>query len=187
MLPLMPQLVVAMATGLGGWEGPRNALVVDVDRELSEGTRTEANLRFVDFVGFWSHFAFDAECSSWPLPETTDIEELADFAEEHRVLVPGALAGDVYLGSSPRRDRYVSAGIITSVERVIVLPSGNILYECKTVEGELYETADPVEPRSVEGASASLITTARLTKRRLAPALGDCFIRWSDLAPRTSR
>ncbi|HEY2374689.1 MAG TPA: hypothetical protein VGH98_01825 [Gemmatimonadaceae bacterium] len=179
MLRQMPHLLLSTATALASWELHRNAQDPDVDRSISEPARSEASLAFVHFAGFWSHYAPDFGCSSWTLPECKRVENIADFAEEQGGIVASPLAGDVFLLASARGDRHVLAGIISVVEQVSSMLNGSLTFICTTIEGELGATGD-------DGA-APCVPTARVVRRRLSAAFGDCFIRWCDLAARTSR
>lgn len=179
MLPRMPHLLVSTATALASWELHRNAQDPDVDRAIAEPARSRASLGFVHFAGFWSHFAPDVGCSSWTLPECERVEEIAEFAEEQCGIVASPLAGDVFLLASSRGDRHVLAGIISVVEQVTATLNGSRTFVCTTIEGELGAAGGDD--------AAPCVPTARVVRRRLSPAFGDCFIRWCDLAARTSR
>lgn len=179
MLRQMPHLLLSTATALASWELHRNAQDPDCDRSITEPARSEASLAFVHFAGFWSHFAPDIGCSSWPLPECQRIEDMVEFAEDQGGIVARPLAGDVFLLASSRGDRHVLAGVISVVEQVTSTLNGGLTFVCTTIEGEL-GAADG-------GDAASCVPTARVVRRRLSPAFGDCFIRWCDLDARTSR
>jgi hypothetical protein len=175
----MPHLLVSTATALASWELHRNAQDADVDRMIGDPARSIASLGFVHFAGFWSHFAPDVGCSSWTLPECKRVEEIVEFAEERGGVVARPMAGDVFLLASSRADCHVLAGIVSVVEHVTETLNGSLTFVCTTIEGELGATAG--------GDGAPRIPTARVVRRRLSPAYGDCFIRWCDLAARTSR
>jgi len=173
MLPLTPQLLVSTATAFAACRVIRQIQQAD-DRTAAETIRDDASLRFVHFAGFWSHFTHHSSCSSWPLPLSPSIEELAEFAEERRGLTPTPRAGDVFLLASPKSGRHVLAGIVAAVETVRTLLNGGPGFICTTIEGE-------VDVLDVGDVPPSL-RMVRLVRRRLSPALGDCFIRWSELA-----
>ena len=179
MLPRMPHLLVSTATALASWELHRNAQHPDLDRAITEPSRSGASLGFVHFAGFWSHYAPDFGCSSWTLPECKHVEEIAEFAEEQGGIVASPMAGDVFLLASSRADCHVLAGIISVVEQVKEMLDGRLTFVCLTIEGELGAVD--------AGDAAPCIPTARVVRRRLSPVFGDCFIRWCDLAARTSR
>ena len=181
MLRQMPHVLISTATALASWELHRNAQDPDVDRSITEQARSEASLGFVHFAGFWSHFAPDLGYSSWALPECKRIEEIAEFAEDQGGIVARPLAGDIFLLASSHADRHVLAGIISVVEHVTSTLNGSLTFHCTTVEGEL-GAAD-----GGDGDPAPCVPTVRVVRRRLSAAYGDCFIRWCDLAARTSR
>jgi hypothetical protein len=175
MLPLKPELLVSTATALASWEYQRNTKDAELDRASADAKRGDATLRFVQFLGFWSHFAHDSHCSSWPLPHSNRITELVNFAMEHNGLGLEPVAGDIFLLSSFRRCRHVRAGIVVVVETVGTMLDGSADFVCTTIEGEL--GADH---------SVSRVPAARLVRRRLSLAFGDCFVRWWGLAAQTS-
>lgn len=179
MLPRMPHLLVSTATALASWELHRNAQQPDIDRAITEPVRSDASLGFVHFAGFWSHYAPDFGCSSWTLPECKRVEEIAEFAEEQGGIVASPMAGDVFLLASSRADCHVLAGIISVVEQVKETLNGSLTFVCLTIEGELGAVD--------AGDAAPCVPTARVVRRRLSPVYGDCFIRWCNLAARTSR
>jgi hypothetical protein len=179
MLRQMPHLLVSTATALASWELHRNAQDPDVDRSITDPAQTEASLGFVHFAGFWSHFTPDIGCSTWTLPECKRLEDIVEFAENQGGVVSSPLAGDVFVLASSRADRHVLAGIISVVEQVTETLNGGLTFVCTTIEGELGAADD--------GDAAPCVPIARVVRRRLSPSFGDCFIRWCDLAARTSR
>ena len=178
MPPLKPHLVASMAAALASWEHQQKAKDTDDDRASIDTTRADASLRFVHFVGFWSHFDPDRRCSSWPLPPSEYMHTLAEFAEQHGVIASSPAIGDVFLLASIDRSRYVRAGVVVMVETVTATPSDDLEFICTTIEGEL----DGELSEADDGNEALDAITARFFRRRLSPALGDCFIRWCDLA-----
>ena len=175
MLPLKPELLVSTATALASWEYQRNAPNTEQDRALADAKRGEASLRFVHFVGFWSHFDHHTGFSSWPVTRSQRLTGLADFVEQHHRLESSPAAGDVFLLASFRGHRHVRAGIVAAVETVRTMLNGSLDFICTTIEGELGAARD--------GAAALHVPAARLVRRRLSLAFGDSFIRWCDLAP----
>ena len=175
MLPLNPELLVSTATALASWEYQRNPRDAELDRASADAKRGDASLRFVQFLGFWSHFAHDSRASSWPLPNSNRITELFNFAMEHNGPRLDPVAGDIFLLASFRGCRHVRAGIIAVVETVGTLLKGSADFVCTTIEGELGTDR-----------SVSQVPAVRLVRRRLSPAFGDCFIRWWGLAAQTS-
>jgi hypothetical protein len=177
MLPLTPRLLVSTATAFASCEYQRTPPDADDDRASANAKRRHATLRFVHFAGFWSHFALDRGCSSWPLPQSAGFDELTRFARRHEGLAASPALGDVFLLSSAKGDRHVLAGIVAVVETVTTMLNGARAYVCTTIEGELGTTRP--------GAAAPRVTV-RLVRRRLSPAFGDCFIRWCDLRAHAS-
>jgi hypothetical protein len=173
MLPLTPQLLVSSAITLAAREYHRKTPEPIDDRVVADAARGDASLRFVHLAGFWSHFAPERRCSSWPLPCSKRLEELTEFAEEHGGLSPRPTAGDVFLLGSSSADRHVLAGVVAAVETVTTMLDGCLAYVCTTIEGEIGAPA-----RDVGTLRAGSV---RLVRRRLSPAFGDCFIRWCDL------
>jgi hypothetical protein len=136
----------------------------------------------VHFTGFWSHFDLDDRCSSWPLPPSEQMETLAEFAEQRGVVASSPAIGDVFLLASLDGQRYIRAGVIATVEAVTPTLNGGLEFVCNTIEGEL----DGDLGEADDGDVALDAITARFFRRRLSPALGDCFIRWCDLAAQES-
>lgn len=174
MLPPTPQLLVSTATTLAAREFHRKAPRVEDRHARADQTRGDATLRFVHFAGFWSHFVESVGYSSWPLPPSRHIEDLAEFAEAHGGVTPRPVAGDVFLLASVRCDRHVRAGIVSGVETVRTTLNDSPTFICATIEGEL--------AAATAGHAAHRLIGVRLARRQLSTALGDCFIRWSDLA-----
>ena len=172
MLLLMPRLLVSSGTTLASCEFEGKPVEADDDRALTSVARRDASLRFVQFTGFWSHYALDRGCSSWPIPESKRMDQLPRFAREGQALSPSPALGDIFLLGSAQGNRHVLAGIVAVVETVTTMLNDVVAYVCTTIEGELA----PARP----GASAPRVSV-RLVRRRLSPAFGDCFIRWCEL------
>jgi hypothetical protein len=175
MLTLTPQLLVSTAIGLATC-GPR-PLVDDVRdyRGRADTKRGDASLRFVHFVGFWSHYTPGRACSSWPLPLSTEFADLARFADQHGGLAPNPRDGDVFLLASVRASQPALAGIVVAVETVTKMLNGGSAFICITAEGEVRRSGN--SPR---------VANVHFVRRRLSPVFGDCFIRWCDLPARMS-
>src|SRR5256885_9284121 len=124
MLPPTPRLVLSTATALASCEYQRTPPEADDDRASVNATRRDASLRFVHFVGFWSHFALERGSSSWPLPQSQRFEALTRFARQHGILAPSPTLGDVFLLSSASGNRHVVAGIVAVVEPVTTMLNG---------------------------------------------------------------
>jgi hypothetical protein len=182
MPPLKSHVVASTATALASWEHQQIPKDVEDDRASVDMTRVGASLRFVHFAGFWSHFDIDDRASSWPLPPSEQMEQLAEFAAQHGVIASSPAIGDVFLLASLDGQRYIRAGIIATVEAVTATLNDGLEFVCNTIEGEF----DGELGEAVEGDVALDAITARFVRRRLSPALGDCFIRWCDLAAQES-
>jgi hypothetical protein len=138
MLPLTPALLIAGAT-------------------TSQQKGADATgLRFLNHVGPRSHYDHAARCTSWPLPRVTSCDVLADFAQVNGVLVHEPMEGDIFLVYSRGERRFVSAGVIASIDFTFEC-LGQAVYLCTTIEGS--------ETRG----------------RRFSTAGGDRFVRWVDL------
>ena len=172
MLPLTPWLLVSNAITVTTFERGRKRKGVEEIRPAADAGRRAASLSFVNYLGFWSHFAPSSGCSSWPLPLSLAFDELSGFAKEKSALVKRPQPGDIYLLGSPDARSQVLAGIITVVEQVTTLLNDAPVFVCMTVEGEL-------EAKKRKAAARQI--SARQVRRRLSPFYGDCFIRWCDL------
>lgn len=177
MLPLTPRLLVSTATALASCDYHRTPADDDNDRTSTVPTRRDASLRFVHFAGFWSHFALDRGCSSWPLPRHMGFEALTRFARRQHALAPSPLVGDVFLLSSAGGERHALAGIVVVVESMTMMLNDVRAYICTTIEGEF---------GAARVGAANPGVTVRYVRRRLSPAFGDCFIRWCDIGSQAS-
>ena len=178
MLLHTPLLLTSTATVLAAQEYPRIEEETPNERALPDAASADASLGFVHFVGFWSHYEADSRRSRWPLPPSKRVHELGDFAACHGTLAPSPLAGDVFLLGSPAADRHVLAGIVMAVESMRALLDGGVAFVCQTIEGRL----------GVDGTgdAAPSVIDARIVRRQLSAAFGDCFIRWCDLPRQAS-
>ena len=205
MIPLTPLVLVATANafvGMGedGGADPDSALGKlvrrflrevrnrrrrrdrETKRKVSGQRRTPGGVAFppwdaafVHYAGYWSHYDPRAKKSSWPLPATASVEELAQFAGTSGTLREAPLGGDVFLLWSPAVRRFVRTGIVTHVERAAHFSRGEKFYECVTIEGD--------SDASAEGPGTKTLRRAR----RFAPQMGDRFIRWTALDGREER
>jgi hypothetical protein len=205
MIPLTPLALVATANafvGMGedGGADPDSALGKLVRRFLREvrnrrrrrdrGARRKRGGRrrtqggiawppwdaaFVHYAGYWSHYEPRAKRSSWPLPATGSVEELAQFAGVSGAFREAPLAGDVFLLWSPAERRFVRTGIVTHVEHAAQFSRGEKYYLCVTIEGDSDASADGPGTRTLRRA------------RRFAPQMGDRFIRWTAFDGREER
>ena len=130
---------------------------------------------FVHYTGYWSHYDPRVKKSSWPLPATASVEELAQFGGVSGALREAPLGGDVFLLRSPAGRRFVRTGIITHVEHAAQFSRGEKYYLCVTIEGD--------SDASAEGPGTRTLRRAR----RFAPEMGDRFIRWTAFDGRDER
>ena len=122
---------------------------------------------FIHHAGYSSHFDYRLEASIWPLPATSNCDELAAFAADNFVLGDDEpCPSDIYLLWSPAKKRFVRAGIILGCTRSHVYPSGRTGYECLTID------ADTNLRGSLRGPCTAI------TRRMLSPHAGDRWIRW---------
>lgn len=171
MLTLTPQFLVSTVTALATWGRQRNASDAGDRHARANTKRADASLRFVHFAGFWSHYTPGRHCSSWPLPFSGGIEDLAEFAQQQHGLAPSPRAGDVFLlASVGGAGQHSLAGIVVAVETVSTMLNGRPAFVCVTAEGELHGTV-----------RAPGVAKVRLVRRKLSSVFGDCFIRWYDL------
>ena len=173
MNPLCPSLLIAAACAL--LEGARTA---DGTARLAEqflmgvgaGAPRHWSAAFVHHAGFWSHFDHSMGRSIWPLPATADCDELGAFARFRNVLSSRVPApGDVFLLWSPRRHRFVHAGIVLMAERFNSMACDPMRFACHTIEGNVTTTGGLGGDR-----------LARV-QRILSPLHGDRTIRWDAL------
>ncbi len=205
MIPLTPLALVATANafvdlGEAGGETPDEGLGPVVrcflrevrnrrrrrDREKNRRgrgrPRTEGGVAwppwdaaFVHHTGYWSHYDPTVKRSSWPLPATGSVEELAQFGGTSGTLREAPLTGDVFLFWSPDLRCYTRTGIVTHVEHIAYFSRGEKHYKCVTIEGD-------VDTNSSAPGSRTLRRT-----RCFAPEMGDRFIRWTALDGRDER
>lgn len=142
-----------------------------VDKRRSPQLYEGWSIAFIHWLGVHAYSPGNTSRSAWPLPLTGDAEELARFAESRGVLSRGIPApGDISLTWSPVRRRFIRGGIVVRTLGVQTYPSGSIVYECLTVEGDTDSLGMPHGP------------SVREIARRLCPKLGDRTIRWTGLA-----
>jgi hypothetical protein len=195
-IPLTPALLVATANafvGLGedrsGRAGsPQGELVECFLREVRGRIRGDGacgvdgpselipwDAAFVHHAGYWSHFDQDAGRSSWPLPATASVAELAQYAGISGALRAAPLFGDLFLLWSPAREAYVRTGIVVHVERFVRTGRDEKIFECITIEGN---------SDLANGRTGTLVLRHH---RSFVPAMGDQFVRWTSLDGREER
>ena len=176
MIPLTPSFVIAASAAFVGLKeqgGNNRGLMIEL---FLKGVKQPPGqpwcAAFVHHVGYWAHYDYDAERSTWPLPATASCYLLGQFARERNVLMEAPKDGDVFLLFSPMKARFAHTGIIANVRETGATPRGSVWYDCDTIEGN---TTD-------EGKREGWGVLRR--KRRFYPACGDRFIRWVDLDER---
>ena len=197
-IPLAPALLVATANAFVGLgearegtsESPQGELVECFLREvraragpldgqegqaIAPGAMIPWDAAFVHHAGYWSHYDQDTVRSSWPLPATASVEELAQYAGVCGALRPAPLFGDLFLLWSPAREAFVRTGVVIHVERWVVSARGEKVWECITIEGN----------SSFVGANDGALVLRQ--HRRFTPAIGDQFIRWTAFDEREER
>lgn len=175
MLRLSPQMLIAVAGALVRQKAPAPDLDLALlesppSREPPEEEDTaggQAHLGDVGFVhhcGYWAHFDYRTNASSWPIPEAQTPTELAAFGLEHDILFPMPEPGDIFLQYAPQRREFGLAGIV-----VLLLGSGR--YSPTTPYFDVYTMEADMRARG----------KLRRVRRRLSPSMGDRFLRWTDL------
>ena len=126
--------------------------------------------RTLALLGAQDDYTFGrSRTSSWPLPMDLTHTELAQFGEAQRILRDEPAPGDVFLVAHPRTKTFIQAGVIASVEARGRYDDRTPYFDAYTIVGDTDETGSPGRGR-----------TMRLN-RRLSLALGDRFLRWSDM------
>jgi hypothetical protein len=128
---------------------------------------------FVHHVGYWSHFDYASETSTWPLPSTASCYMLGAYAKQRGVLLEEPADGDVFLLWNARLARFAHTGIVARVREKGETPGGDAWFDCDTVEGN----TDVGGSREGDGVMRRV--------RRFHPKVGDRFIRWAELAGKT--
>jgi hypothetical protein len=173
MIPLTPAFLIAAAGGYIGVreEGGNNrGQLVELFLRASDAKPGQPwCAAFVHYVGFWSHYDHVLHRSFWPLPRTASCWVLGEFARRHGILAREPQPGDVFLVFDPGRQRFAHTGIVVSVLASEQRPSGQLWYECRTIEGNTNEEG------SREGNAVAQ------KHRRFYPDAGDRFVRWVEL------
>ena len=175
MVPLSPQALIIAAQTLAFTGAQDDCTFGDppparpVDEIPPEGSKDRWDLRFVDRCGYMSHYDHGGRASSWPLPMDLTHAELAEFARRERLLRDEPAPGDVFLAGHPRTRVLVQAGVIVTVGAKGRYDKWNRYFDAYTIVGDTDETGLPGRGRVMR------------FNRRLLPAQGDLFIRWSDM------
>jgi hypothetical protein len=176
MVPLTPTFLIAAAAGLVGLredDARGGRMIEQFLHDVHQPPRQPWSAAFVYHVGYWAHFQYGAERSSWPLPATSSWEELAKFAAEQQVLVSEPTDGDVFLLWHAPTACFAHTGVVARVRGRGVTAGGTSWFECDTIEGN----SDAGEHREDSGVMNGVVRRAR----RFYPEVGDRFIRWADL------
>lgn len=187
MIPPSPRLLIAAANTYVGWEqdeegrrlARRSAFVERVLHEVGASLGGAApvpwHTAFVSHVGYWSHYDHEYGASSWPLPATASADELGKFAAERGVLTEEPREGDLFLQWADVKKEFVRSGIVLRLGDFALTPRGTPYQNVETIE------ANTNENRDADG-DATLKQV-----RRVSVAMGDRYIRWSELDVRAER
>ena len=176
MIRLTPRLLIATAgalVGLGASSrdhqpgGPIDQICL---AQTSQPHHATWDVPLIQHCGYWAHFDYRAEQSAWPIPTASTAAELATFGLARGVIHESPEEGDIFLQYSPKERSFVHAGIVASVTGTGRLNLQTLPYfDVASIEGD----TDP--SGGLHGGSM------RHVVRRLSPADGDRFLRWSDL------
>lgn len=127
---------------------------------------------FVHHTGFWSHYDFESGASSWPVPRTATLVDIAVWAHANGLARETAEPGHLFLLRSPVTDTYVRIGIVGHVTETVELQPGKFGFHCVTIEG------DSSEDLALGGGRVMR------HQRPLSAWHGDLFIDWAAFGPR---
>jgi hypothetical protein len=171
--PLTPTFLIAAAASLvgvreegGNNRGPMIELFL---RGVKQPPGQPWCAAFVHHVGYWSHFDYGVERSSWPLPATASCYMLGANAKERGVLREEPEDGDVFLLWNAQLVRFAHTGVVARVREEGETPGKSAWFDCDTIEGN----TDLGGSREGDGVMRRV--------RRFYPKAGDRFIRWADL------
>jgi hypothetical protein len=170
MIPLTPRSLVAAANSFGDVRVPNFARIIARLLARLPAQEHDVSAAFVLHAGYWSHFDYVSHESSWPLPMVANCRRLGEFARRHGILVDEPAEGDVFLAFDLAKGGFAQAGIVVGVRQAGTSPAGRPWFDCHTIEW----LRAPDVPRRVQ----KVIRTVR----RFYPAMGDRFIRWTNLA-----
>jgi hypothetical protein len=182
MIRLSPYLLIATASALlrlgahpedhapgGPIDQLRTALPLDDEPEGVEPVGAPWDVPLVLHCGYWSHFDHRSERSAWPVAAVRTSPELAAFGAQHGVIHDSPEDGDIFLQYGPRQRRFVHAGIVVSVVAHGRSSRSTPYFDVVTIEGDTDQS----------GRLGGGVTLR--VKRRLSPAAGDRFLRWTEL------
>jgi hypothetical protein len=168
-IPLSPALLIASANALVGVECRSESLgagAPPVPDDDGAAVDVGWDATFAHHVGFWGHYDWRSEMSSWPLTRTRSAAALAVDAWQRGALTDAVEVGDLFLLGSPSGAGFTRTGIVAHVGLARVGPDGLSYQECVTIEGDTDEQLSPSGPKAVR------------CVRRLSAARGDRFVRW---------
>jgi hypothetical protein len=172
MIPLTPALLVGAANafiGFGEDSTCRGTMVDRLTRQVRADPGAPWDAALVHHAGYWSHYDHRGDVSSWPIPPARSAHAIAAFARSTNILDPRPEVGDLFVLWSPSRRRFVHTGIVLQVGQRGEFHNGQAFVECSVLSPN-------VHPDGRFGGPSTL----RLT-RRISPAHGDWFIRWTEL------
>ncbi len=162
MLILSPALLIASASTMAT---PRSNGATLTPRHRDSAV----NMRYLNHVGFWSHFDQRSGVSSWPLPPCSDPDLWASYGIEAGILRDAPRMGDIYLLHDPEFGRFVRAGIVAEVVSAGMPADPDATAKVLGLDG--------VKSAEINGRVAAFVQT--LSRRR-----GDRYLRWVNLDPR---
>jgi hypothetical protein len=175
MLALSSQLLIVTAGALVGIGvdgekefGRESAAQSDTDAEHLEEMAGSWDVRFLQHCGFWSHYDHRLRTSNWPIPALETVEQLALFAAEQALLRESPMAGDIFLQYARQRKSFVHAGLVVAVDE-IGYSEDDEYFVVYTIEGDTDHVG------RLRGGRAMRV------RRRLVPAIGDRFVRWTEM------
>ena len=177
MFRLDAQLLIATARALAGMgvageqfhddaarDGP------DIGPSSPDAPRRSWDAQFIQRCGHWSHYDHRSRTSSWPIPkELTTTPELAQFGDEHGILRDSPRPGDIFLQWGPPRKAFIHSGVVVEVLASRKFKGKPPRFDLYAVEG------DTDEHGMLNGGRVMPI------RRPLSSAMGDRFLRWTDL------
>jgi hypothetical protein len=167
---LSPERLVAASTAVVAHARQQR----DLPHDPLRGAIESRGAALIHECGYWSHYDHASGASSWPVPKFDDVAELARFADDAQVLQERPRVGDLFVQYSPIGASFVRAGIVAMVADEGQSFGHKRCYDILSIEGGTNENGE------LGGGYALALA------RRLVPACGDRFIRWTDIGPMPS-